>query len=350
MNLEEIKQLVNSDKYSFLRDEPRLKDNIILLTLGGSYAYGTNNEDSDLDVRGIALNSKEDILTNSNFNQFINNETDTTIYSFNKIITLLTNCNPNTIEILGCNKEHYLHVSDIGQELLDNSDLFLSKLAIHSFGGYANQQLRRLTNKSKRDVSHSEREQHILNTLNNAKYYFKDRYFSNDDDNINLYIGESAQEEYDTEIFMDVNFKNYPLRDYKSMMSEMQSIVKEYGVLGKRNENAAKHDKLGKHMCHLLRLYIMCLDILEKQKIVTYRDAEHDLLMDIRNGKYLDDNKQVVTEFFDIIADYEQKLEYAKKNTELSDKPDYKKIRDFTMSVNERIVVGNIKNNKGVKV
>lgn len=32
---------------------------------------------------------------------------------------------------------------------------------------------------------------------------------------------------------------------------------------------------------HLIRLYLMCLDILEREEIVTLREKDHDLLMDI---------------------------------------------------------------------
>lgn len=152
MTLDKIKQLVESNQYRFLRDNPHLGQNIILIGLGGSHAYGTNNNQSDLDIRGCALNSKEEILTNANFEQFVNEETDTTIYSFNKLVHLLSNCNPNTIEILGLKAEHYLYVSSIGQELLDHKNLFLSKRAVHAFGGYATTQLRRLDNKAARLV------------------------------------------------------------------------------------------------------------------------------------------------------------------------------------------------------
>lgn len=335
MNYEEI---LNTPEYSFLKTNEHLGKNIILLGLGGSHAYGTNTPESDLDIRGIALNRKEEILTNQNFDQFVNEETDTTIYSFNKIITLLSNCNPNTIEILGLRPEHYLYLSPIGQELLDNSHLFLSKKAIHSFGGYANQQLRRLENKSNRLVGQSQNEEHIYKTIEHASYDFKSRYFEMPDDAIRLYIDKAIQEGYDTEIFMDVNLSHYPLRDYKGMWSEMQSIVKAYGKIGKRNEKAIEHNKLGKHMMHLIRLYMMCLDILENEKIVTYRKAEHDLLMDIRNGKYLDSNRQPIKEFYEMVNEYEKKLEYAKENTTLPSSPDYKKINEFVMDVNERIV------------
>ena len=49
-------------EYDFLRTDPHLVDNICLLTYGGSHAYGTNIEGSDMDIRGIALNSAEEIL------------------------------------------------------------------------------------------------------------------------------------------------------------------------------------------------------------------------------------------------------------------------------------------------
>ena len=141
---------------------------------------------------------------------------------------------------------------------------------------------------------------------------------------------------------MDVKLTHYPLRDYCSMWSELQNTVKAYGKIGKRNEKALEHGKIAKHMMHLIRLYMMCLDILEKEKIITYREDEHDLLMDIRNGKFLDDNDQPIPEFFEMVDEYEKKLEYAKQNTSLPDNPNYKEINEFVASVNERVVKGEI--------
>jgi len=338
----DIKKMLTGQDYDFLRTNEHLGTNIILLTLGGSYAYGTNVEGSDVDIRGCAINSKEEILTNKNFEQFVNEKTDTTIYSFNKLIALLSNVNPNTIELLGCKPEHYLYLSPIGQELINNRHLFLSKKCIHSFGGYANQQLRRLDNKAMRLVSQSEQEQHILNSINNASYSFKDRFFLYDEDSIKLYVDKSEQKEYDSEIFMDINLKHYPLRDYKGMWSTMNNIVKEYSKIGRRNAKAIEHGKLSKHMMHLVRLYLMCFDILNDGEIITYREKDHDFLMDIRNGKYLDENRQPTPEFFDIVAELEAKLAIAKETTDLPDNPDYKKINEFVASVNERIVKGEI--------
>lgn len=343
MTMQEIKKTINSKEYDFLRTNQHLGKNIILLGLGGSHAYGTNIESSDLDLRGCALNSKTEILTNENFNQFVNEDTDTTIYSFNKLLSLLSNCNPNCIEILGLKPEHYLYLSPVGQELLDNKNLFLSKRAIHSFGGYATAQLRRLDNKAVRSVGQAEREQHILNSINNAVYSYKEKFFPmSESDYLKLYLDDSDQENFDKEIFMDVHLTHYPLIDYKGMWSDMKNVLSDYAKIGSRNSKAIEHGKLAKHMMHLIRLYLMCLDILERGEIITYREKDHDYLMEIRNGKYLDENKQPIPEFFEVVDDFEKRLEYAKNNTDLPDKPDYNGIRDFSVSVNERIVKGEI--------
>ncbi len=338
-----IKTKLKTTEYDFLRDNASLGSHVILLTLGGSYAYGMNKEGSDVDVRGVALNTKEEILLGKDFEQVVDVPTDTTVYSLNKMLQLLSSNNPNTIEILGCLPEHYLFLSDVGRLLLDNRKLFLSKQCIHTFGGYADSQLRRLSNKAARLVGQAQNEAYILQSINNAKYDFKNRYYPYDDSNVKLYIDKAVQEGFDNEIFMDVNLHHYPLRDWTGMWNEMKAIVSSYAKVGRRNEKAISHDKLGKHMAHLIRLYMMCIDILEKEEIITYRADEHDLLMSIRNGEFLDKNRQPTEEFYELLTEYEKRFEYAKHNTSLPALPDYKKINEFKMYVNEKIVKGTVR-------
>ena len=76
MTVTEIKSMLRTPAYDFLKTNEHLGDNIMFLTLGGSHAYGTNVEGSDVDIRGCALNTKEEILTNKKFEQFVNEETD----------------------------------------------------------------------------------------------------------------------------------------------------------------------------------------------------------------------------------------------------------------------------------
>lgn len=337
MTVEEIKKKVETAKeYEFLKTNEHLHD-IAILGLGGSVAYGTNIETSDIDLRGCALPSANDILCGGGFEQVENGETDTVIYSLPKFISLCYNCNPNVIELLGLKPEHYLYLSDVGKELLANTDMFLSKRAIHAFGGYASAQLRRLNNKEVRDVEQSMQEKHILATISNMFYTFKEKYAEFDEDSLRLYVDKSEREDLDTEIFMDVNLKHYPLRDYKSMWNEMQTVVKEYGKIARRATIATERGKLAKHMMHLVRLYLMAFDILENGKVVTYREKDHDFLMSIRNGKYLDGNL-VKKEFYDIVDEYDHKLQKLKETTQLPETPDKKRIDRFLREVNYKIV------------
>lgn len=101
----DFRQLMRTEAYDFLREDKRLGDRIILLGLGGSYAYGTNNENSDVDFRGITLNLPSDLLGLTVFEQYEDKKTDTVIYAFNKIVKLLLDCNPNTCEILGLDED-----------------------------------------------------------------------------------------------------------------------------------------------------------------------------------------------------------------------------------------------------
>lgn len=336
------RSILESEAYDFIKTNPHLGDNIMFLGLSGSISYGTNNENSDIDLRGVTLNRKSDLIGLTSFEQYVDNKTDTCIYGFNKMMKLLINCNPNTIELLGLKPEHYLYMSDIGKELISNRKMFLSKVAIQSFGGYASAQLRRLQNALARDVHpQPEREQHILSSVNNAMYEIKNRYTSFGEGGINLYIDKSSLPELETEIYMDTTLKRYPLRDYKNIWSEMNSIVKAYDKIGKRNKK--KDDNhLNKHAMHLIRLFMMAIDILENEEICTYRERELGLLMKIRNGEFQDEKGLYNEAFYELLAGYEKRLDYAGKNTCLPDTPNMKVVEAFIMSVNERVVRGEV--------
>jgi predicted nucleotidyltransferase len=331
-------ELLNHPEYAFIRSNKHLGKHVILLGLSGSYSYGTNNDNSDIDIRGITLNQKSDLIGMTTFEQYIDDNTDTCIFSFNKIISLLLNCNPNTIELLGLNSEHYLYINKIGKELLDNRHMFLSKRAAQSFGGYAGAQLRRLQNALARDsFPQEEKEKHIYNSVKNAMYDFKGRYEKFEEGSIKIYVDKTNRQEFDTEIYMDINLKHYPLRDYKSIWAEMNNIVKEYDKIGKRNKK--KDDNhLNKHAMHLIRLFMMAIDILEKEEINTYRKNEQELLLSIRDGSFQKSDGTFSNEFYEMLADYEKRLDYAAQNTSLPEEPDLKKLQDFVMDVNEKVV------------
>ncbi|WP_053956835.1 hypothetical protein [Inediibacterium massiliense] len=152
-----------------------------------------------------------------------------------------------------------------------------------------------------------------------------------------LYIDQSDKEDYENEIFMDINTKHYPLRDFKGIYAEMNNIVKEYGKLNHRNR---KKDELhlNKHAQHLIRLYLMAIEILEGKGIHTYRENDRELLLSIRRGTYMKEDGSYRQEFFEMVNDLDEKLQYAKKNTVLQKSPDMKKVEEFVMEVNKKVI------------
>lgn len=338
--MKDFKELINTSKYDFLRNDERLGKRIILLGLGGSYAYGTNNENSDIDFRGITLNLPSDLIGLTEFEQYEDGKTDTVIYTFNKIVKLLLECNPNTCEILGLAEEQYLIKTKLGQELLNNKGIFLSKRAAKSFGGYASAQLRRLQNAIARDsIPQTEKEIHILNSVKNALEDFERRYAKFDRGSIRLYIDESENPELNSEIFVDADYRHLPLRDYENMWSAMHNVVRDYDKIGKRNKK--KDDNhLNKHAMHLIRLFMMAVDILEKGEINTNRDKDLELLMKIRTGGFMREDKTFEREFYDLLSDYEEQLKKAAKESILPDNPDMEKVEAFVEYVNKKTIEG----------
>ena len=334
--------ILKQPEYEFLQTNEYLGRHVILLGLSGSYSYGTNIETSDIDIRGITLNPRTDLIGLTQFEQYTDDKTDTVIYAFNKMVKLLLSCNPNTIELLGLNPEHYLYLNDIGRTLLENKKLFLSKRAAQSFGGYADAQLRRLQNALARDTfPQIEKEQHIYNSVKNAMLNFNSTFHDFESGSIEIFIDKAVNPELETEIFVNADLKHYPLRDYASMWNTMNNVIRDYEKIGKRNKK--KDDvHLNKHAMHLIRLFLMALDILEKGEINTYREKEHDLLMDIRFGRYQKEDGTFHDSFYEMLAEYEKRLEYATKNTDLPDEPDLKQVQELVMAVNERVVLDKI--------
>lgn len=344
MNAKQIENRLKEKDYDFLKTTPGLGDNIILLTTGGSHAYGTETVNSDLDIRGITLHTKSEILTMKYRDKpYENKRTDTVIYPLRQIIQLLSACNPNVIEMFGTLPEHNFILKEEAMLLKENISAFLSKKAIASFGGYATGQLWRLKCALTREsLVQSDVEKHIKEVLNRMIDNFNGKYQNFNNDFIKLCLDESP--ERDLEIYADFNLTKYPLRDLVGMLNEMEHVIHDYDKTCKGNLNKRNNKKddfhLNKHAMHLIRLLIMGTEILEGKGVLTYR-PEHDLLMDIRNGKYVtvkQDGTKDYSLFFELVDEYEKKFKEAAKNTSLPDEPDYKKIDKLLENINRKVL------------
>ena len=120
--------ILNDKRYDFLYKDNDLKNNVALLVKGGSNAYHLSSESSDFDLRGITIENEDTLLGIRKFDCFVNKETDTTIYGLKKFISMAIKSNPNALELLFTDKEDIIYCSYIGKLLLENRDIFLSKL------------------------------------------------------------------------------------------------------------------------------------------------------------------------------------------------------------------------------
>ena len=226
----------------------------------------------------------------------------------------------------------------IGQELIDNRSLFLSQRAAKSFGGYAGAQLRRLQNAIARDsMPQAKRERHILNSVQNTLEDFQRQYGNFAYGSIHLYLDQAVTAGMDTEIFVDASQTHMPLRDFQKMFGALNNVIRDYDKIGKRNKKK-DDDHLNKHAMHLIRLFLMAIDILEQGKIKTHRREDAELLLSIRNGRFLKEDGTFDAEFYQILGEYETRLKSAVQNSILPKQPDMAKVEAFVESVNQRAV------------
>lgn len=296
--------------------------NPILIGYGGSIAYGTSTPKSDVDIRGIFMNPLSEFIgTRPDSEQFMPSGSDTTIYSIKKMFKLLFDCNPNTIELLGLKSEHYLYVDKIGERILDNRDVFLSQKAGYTFGNYAKAQLNRLVNKSGRAKSESggNEARSISKALNHLKH----------NEGINGFDAYVKEKDGPVCIAADGSFD---INDFCRAAGEILNIHSDY-CKSTRNDKAVKHDKIEKHAMHLVRLYLMGIDILEGKGVITYRGSDLALLQDIRSGKFMEsDGVTPNSAFNDMVALLSDRFDYAWAHSPLPERPDAERVNDLMMT------------------
>lgn len=151
-----------------------LSSNTCYETIMGSTAYGVNSDMSDFDIYGFAIPPKSDVfphlrgeipgfgLQKQRFAQYQQHHIedkqamngfgrmyDMSIYSIVKYFQLVMENNPNMIDSLYTPIDCIVHITQIGQMVRDNRDMFLHKGCWHKFRGYAYAQLSKIKAKSK---------------------------------------------------------------------------------------------------------------------------------------------------------------------------------------------------------
>ena len=130
------------------------KDDLVLFAYRGSIAHNMYipnsdpNSIDDIDTMGVFLFPTKSYLGLNSGKETVEKfigKYDMVFYEFKKFVRLLLKSNPNVLGMLWLNDNHYLYKTEVGQRLIDNREVFSSKLAYKSFTGYAYSQLKRMT-------------------------------------------------------------------------------------------------------------------------------------------------------------------------------------------------------------
>lgn len=324
----DLEEVLKRPEYAWVNE---YRDRLCFITVGGSWGYGTNVEGSDIDIRGVMLPTVDELIGLKHFEQRMDAETDTTLYEFNKFIKLVCNTNPNVVEMLGANQ--YIIFNDIGEELIGMAKDFLSKKCLYSFAGYANSQLRRVENAFIHgEVTDEMRAKRTAEVIDVTKVKLADRTPMFKEDEVNVRVDGDK-------LLWSISCVDRTTDEIKDALNTLTDIQRDFTKAGQRN-NKPTEAKLNKHIMHLVRLYHMCFDILEKGEINTYRAADRDFLLEIRAGKFVKDN-QLTQEFRDYLNYLEDRLQKTKELDVVPDKVDYDKINKFVVKTNSKVVTGN---------
>jgi predicted nucleotidyltransferase len=114
------------------------------LTVHGSRAYGLDRPNSDWDFRGFYIPPWNRILGFIQTPEQYHEKTDSidaVSWDIRKFFRLAAHANPNVIETLFTPTDLHVIKNPIVEPIFESRKLFLSKLALDSFGGYASSQL-----------------------------------------------------------------------------------------------------------------------------------------------------------------------------------------------------------------
>jgi len=153
----------------------RLKNKkIIYEIVSGSTCYNLNTPASDIDIRGVYLDSQNDFIWNKS-KQISDEKSDICYYEFSNFIHLLGNASPELIELLYTPKKHVKTCHPLFQQIINNRDLFMTQRLHHSFAGYAFTQISKAKGLNK--AWHLEKKFGDMlkpPTLEDYIYFFKD--------------------------------------------------------------------------------------------------------------------------------------------------------------------------------
>lgn len=117
------------------------------VVLAGSHGYGTDTATSDRDLRGFFLPPVDELLSfreapDSRVTQA--DGKDDAFWEIRKFFRMCMTCNPNVLETLFVHPENVLRATEVGMQIRESRQLFLSQRIGTTYLGYASGNFKRV--------------------------------------------------------------------------------------------------------------------------------------------------------------------------------------------------------------
>lgn len=290
--------------------------NLILKVETGSHLYGTSTVDSDKDFTGICIPPQDCVLGLYTFDQYIGgtkssseqrrntkDDTDITIHSLKKYISLAKDNNPNILELLFSPRSTISFINVFGERLLANRHLFPSQKSYYTMKGYAFSQKQKLITKRERLEAFRE----ALLKLEELKANHEGELTEK------IVVGPSS---LPWKVYEKGTTVDWTLLNIKELLA----------AYGQRIEYVVKYGYDVKFASHLIRLLYEAKEILETG-VLEFPLRNRQEILDIKTGKYTLDEVLARSE------ELEKEVDEIFKTTKLPHTNDMKAISDFLVDM-----------------
>lgn len=335
---------------------------LIFECISGSRSYGLDTPESDVDIKGVYILPKSHFYSIDYTGQ-VNNETnDIVYYELRRFVELLYKNNPTLLEMLNIGEKFILYKHPVFDLL--KAEIFVSKLCIKTFAGYAITQIKKARGLKKKILNPiAKKRKTILNfcyvVYNNGSIplikwldlkgfnhaycglvnvqHMKDIYHIYYDNENKYHYNGIIRKESATEVALSSIPKgNMPIGILYYNKDGFSTYCREYREywdwVSKRNETRYKNtlesrkNYDAKNMMHTFRLLDMAIEILKTGKINVLRPNRDELLA-IKSGQY---------EYDYLINRAEEKIKIIEDLTatcKLQNKPDKNTVNEILVKI-----------------
>lgn len=287
------------------------KVKVLLVTKVGSHLYGTNDENSDIDYKGIFLPSKDSLLlddstqfldlsTNKSNSKNTSEDIDFTLQSVQKWFKDLCKGETGALDLLF--SMWTSSVTYVNEDFLtfvkSNYKYFLTNKP-KAFIGYANQQAKKYSLKKERynelvsllgiltRLSENATEVKLLSCWEEIKSTIEAKDFQY----INFVLAPGPKKTEECEYLEVLGRKFHPTVTFEFLLNRLGKVKEEYGNRAKRCESPTEW----KSLSHAVRVVDEIEELLHKQ-FITFPLPNANFVKQVKQGKVLQDE---VTSYLD---------------------------------------------------